>query len=272
MPEQLNQDQIDAQLKQNQIDSSAADDQLSQEDKNLLEQTFKGGTKELLKGYKEIQGAYTKMTQKNKELEQQLTDAQKERELLAPGPSFVDTTPTTDDYDPNADTRKVSAETYSTMRIAEVLEEEHLSDKESFNERYAYVNMLSRQYPHFAKSAPGVKKLFKLADEQREKGRQNTVRKSLDLILGREATDEDIERLRKQFGGVDPTNPVSPVDPTKPTQPTNLNAYMPDATSTSRTGAEQGDKPNFDAEIEKAKAEGNTTRVIELTFQKALAE
>ncbi len=280
MADQINVDQLQQELKDSQTKDSS---QTTTQDDNLIGGTFKG-TKELMQGYKDIQGAFTKLTQDTKQkddtisqLQQQIQDLKREKELNTPSPFFMQqdqnqtTTQPSDTFysgDESA-VRQTSAQTYQTMRIAEVLEEEHLKDQPNFMGRYGAVQVLAQQYPHLKSTGAGVRKLFQLADEQIEKDRKNAAYKGLETLLGRQPTDEDLSKFRQSFGEPQ-TDQTQTTQMTQTTQ-TKDNAYMPDTTFSSRTGVEQT-KIDYDAEIEKATAEGDYEKVTQLTFQKAIME
>ena len=156
-------------------------------------------------------------------------------------------------------------QTYSTMRIAEVLEEE--ANKEGkpdpeFRERYAYAQMIAQEYPNLARTPTGVKKLFELGDKRRVESLRKNASKALESIFGGPLSDEETQRL------------VTLVKGNKPTQQSqsNLNAYMPDTSTSTMSGQNQNQQPNLDREINESVEKGDVEGVIKEKFRQLLAE
>lgn len=213
-------------------------------DEELLAQ-FKS-TKDLLKSYKEIQGFTTRVSQENKdkakvieELQTKLNQLQEEAELRryqAPA------TPQTQqksfeemflDNPEQAITAK-AMEIANTQRITEVLEEKRYENPDDFPERMGYVNMLVQnpQYAQLQYSPKGVAKLFEIADKTRAQMLTRKAHESLKVIFGEDVDLDALKALVKGSGGA-----VPPVNQIKPQQ-TFANAYMPDTSTSTRTGAD----------------------------------
>lgn len=228
--------------------------------------------KEMLKSYKEIQGAFTRMTQENKTLKEKNAELESQAELGGASSFIPETSPgqepsTTggdfDPYDPNSFDSRV-AQVASSMRISEILEEEHNTNPVEFQERYAFVKMLGAQHPHLARTGAGVKKLFEQADKLRVEAAKKSADKAMAHLFGRELTDEDKTKIRGLIGEHLPES-----GQTTTSNQTNA-GYMPDSTGSVRTGQDVSTKPDLSKEIEEAKKAGDSLRVTELVMQQAL--
>lgn len=232
--------------------------------------------KDMLKSYKEIQGAFTRTTQELKELKEMNEKLKEQAELSQYNPpaNYQQSQPNTEeDFDnlivenPRKAIESVNAATYRQMRIAEVLEEMQEEDSDTFQSRYSYAQTLSQnpQYAHLANSPVGVKKLFKLGDQLREQETKKNASKALEAILGGPVDDQKIAKLREVLGA----------EETKQKQQTQLgNVYMPDTSDTYRPGldTETDLKKDFSDKARKAEQDGDIDGVIEAAFGKALAE
>ena len=263
--------------KELQQEQSEQKEQPKEEKKQDLGQ-FKN-PEDMLKSYKEIQGAFTKTTQENKELRERLEKLEEEREnsrYVPPRQNYQASTPDMDENfddliveNPRKAIENVNAATYQKMRIAEVLEEIQYENPDNFQHRYNYAQSLSQnpQYAHLANSPVGVKKLFELGDKLMEQEAKKNASKTLEAILGEPVDEQKIAKLREALGTGKQTQ----------TQQTNTqlgNVYMPDTSDTYQAGrdAKVDRKKDFDTKIKEATAEGDVDGVIAAAFGKALAE
>jgi len=215
--------------------------------------------KDLLKSYKEVQAAFTKVTQENKSYKEQMAKIQEEMELArlnaqqipVQQPQFHDA------YNEQASLAKE----YNLMRIAEILEEENEKNPSEFQERYAYAQMVSRQYPNLSVTPRGVKKLFEMGDKLKVENLKKGTSKALESIFGEPLGEEAITKLRTLVKGESQKQPQS-----------NMNAYMPDTSTSTRSGADQNQKPTLDRQIGESAEKGDVDGVIKSVFKKALAE
>jgi hypothetical protein len=258
----LKQQDKDQQQQQQPQDTATQDQQqpaIEHPDRNEFGQ-FKSKD-ELLTGYKELQGFSTRTSQENKSLKDKNTELERELELMRSGQS---------NYQPpgqqqtNFDETFVEnpqaaiAEQVRLQRIAEILEEEQVENPQEFQERYAYVQMLGQKYPHLTKSPTGVKKLFGEADKFRTEQAKTNAHKSFNLLFGVEPTEENIQKFKQAMG-------ITETQQTQ--QQTNIgDAYMPDSTSSTRTGADTDQKPNRDQAIKQAVDDGDADAVLDNLF------
>jgi hypothetical protein len=225
----------------------------------------------LLKGYKEVQGFATKVSQENKELadkvkeyEEQVKDMQENLQMSAQATPLSD--PKTFDetyYDnPKAAIAQVVAEQVATQRITDALEVEQEKDSDNFQERYGWAQMAAKASPHLGRTPAGVRKLFKQGDKLRKEGMKKSANSALEHIFGGPLDPEAIAKLKTLMTG----------DATQPKNNTNNNAYMPDISSSTKTGAdtEKGQSPN--ARIAEAEANGDVDGVLAGIFAAKLAE
>ena len=230
--------------------------------------------KDLLKSYKEIQGAFTRVTQENKATKEELAAlraeaaALKEQQELArySNPSSQGTPKKFDDAwmdDPEQAIAQKVAEQVNLARIQDVLEQEDFKDHASFQERYSYVNMLSQnpQYAHLSRTAGGVKKLFEIGDKLRTEQLKKSAGIALESIFGEPLGPEEINRLKTLVKGSKTS-----------TQTPNTNAYMPDIDTSTMTGAEQNQKPSYDTKMTEAVKKGDVDGTIDALFEGILAE
>jgi hypothetical protein len=221
--------------------------------------------KDLLKGYKEVQGAFTRTTQENKALKEKLAQIEEHLELVqlsqarqAP-PQAPPAQPK--DFDqmfienPQAAVEALAQRKAQSLivqsKIQDVLEEENLKNPGEFHERYQYVSALARQYPQLVTSQAGVRKLFQLADKTRA---DHLKRQASDIVSRVFGQDVDLEKF-KQF-----------VKRDQPDQTTTTNAYMPDTSSGGRNIPESNAE-NADDEISAAVKKGDPDKVIAALFK-----
>ena len=192
------------------------------------DQTFKT-FEDALEGYKNIQGAYTKATQENKELRGEMAEVREQVQLMqmnqpAPAQQAQPVQDFETQYIQNPEqaiTQTVDqrvSEGVKQATIAATLDEISLENPAEFQERYAFAQSLSNQYPQLTNSSAGVKKLFAMGDKLRTESLRKNAQKSIDLMYG-DGASEKIQGL---------LNVAPPV-----TQNTN-NAYMPDYYSNNR--------------------------------------
>lgn len=263
---QQDKDQQTDQQTQQQAQTTDAQTQTQHPDRNEFGQ-FKS-KEDLLKGYKEVQAFGTTTSQENKQLKAKIAELENEIELSSGGQQFQTNQQQTTNFDESfvENPQLAIAEQVRVQRIAEILEEEQGENPQEFQERYAYVQMLGQKYPHNIKTPAGVKKLFKEADKVRANQAKTNAHKSFNLLFGVDPTEENIQKF-KQAMGITESN-----DQTQQ-QTTDIgNAYMPDTTSSTRTGTDQDTKPNFDQKIQKSVDEGDVDAALDGVFQKALSE
>ena len=226
----------------------------------------------LLEGYKNIQAYSTKVSQENKliesereELKQRIADLE-ETMRLAPqaapvnqqGQQFEDIY-----YEnPRAAIGMIVNEAVGTQRIADVLEAEaEKGTAEEFQERYAYAQQMAAQNPHLSKTPAGVRKLFKDGDKLRKERMKAGASSALEQIFGEPLSEEEISNLRTMVKGKKETKTNK-----------NNNAYMPDISTTTRTGADTDQGPNTQAKIAEAVENADVDGVLQGLFASVLAE
>jgi len=206
--------------------------------------------KDMLKSYKEIQAAFTRVSQENK-----LTKLGVGHPIQQSQQQFYG-----DETGEDVDQKVMRLVT--TQRIAEVLEEEAEKNKPEFQERYAYAQMISREYPQLATTSKGVKKLFELGDKLRQENLRKNAGKALESIFGEPLNDEEINKLRTMVKG----------DKAIKQRTDQTNAYMPDTSTSTKSGSDQNQKPNAELKIKESVQKGDVDGVIDALFEGALAE
>ena len=227
--------------------------------------------KDLLKSYKEVQGAFTKISQDNKAKEKELSDLKEQLNIMrmsaqAPPVRQINQPIEQALYEKPAEVISTIAQQEATkMRIAEILEEEHFKNPADFQERYSIVNTLSQnpQYVQLCRTGTGVRKLFEIADKFREERTKVNARKALEGLFGEPLDDEAIARVKETVIKKKPTN--------QPQSSTLGNAYMPDISGSTRSGSETGN-PNYDAIVQDRAKKGDLDGTIGAIFAKVLAE
>ena len=221
---------------------------------------------DLLKGYKEIQGAFTRMAQEKKQTEEQLAQLQEQLDLMRYRQPVVtqQAPPQGKNFDsqfienPEQAVTTIAQQTVRqqihTARLAEVLEDEQAKNPQEYQERLAYATQLSQQYPQLAVSAPGVKKLFEMADKYRKVEYQKRGMEFVRAVVGEDVDFEKFKSLVKK-------------DQSAQTQQIN-NAYMPDTTTSNRTGTEPDKTNAHEAEIQNAVNKGDIDGVLNGLFRK----
>lgn len=229
-------------------------------------------TKEaMVEGYKNLQGFSTKVSQENKSHKERIAELEEEVELAKSARSFTPPQNQTDDdkpFDqrlaesPESTLDAMVAQRVATLSIAEVLEEESEKNRGEFNERYGYVQMLSRQYPHLANTGRGIKKLFEMGDKARTEQLKKNAHKGLEFILGKAPTEEEIEKFKSLFKGTEQQT----------TDKDTTGAFMPDTTSSTKLGADADQTPNRDKEIKDGVDKGDVDATLDAVFLKQLEE
>jgi len=217
----------------------------------------------LLEGYKNVQSYSTKVSQENKELQARLAEIEEKQRLMAhaqPMPKVTETNFGDRFYeDPQG---AISQEVQSAVvkaRITEVLEEEDLKDTENFQERYQWAMMAKQISPQLGGTPAGVRMLFKEGDKLKKASLKKNAIASLEHVFGEALTEEELITLRELVKGKKKTT-------------TNLNAYMPDIDSSTKTGADTDQKIDIDSHITNAERSGDIDGVIKGLFAKAMAE
>jgi hypothetical protein len=219
--------------------------------------------KELLKGYKEVQGAFTRTTQENKALKDEIAQIKEQMELMqfSRQPQQQAIPQQQKDFDqmfienPQAAVEALAQRKAQSMivqsKIQDVLEEENLKNPAEFHERYQYVSALARQYPQLVTSQAGVRKLFQLADKTREDHQRKQAYDLVTKVFGQDVDLEKFKQLVKR-------------DQTGQTQSTN--AYMPDTSSGGRNIPESN-AVNAEDEVSAAVKKGDPDKVIAALFK-----
>lgn len=245
-------------------DTKQTDTQDKQDDLDLGQ--FKN-TKDLLKSYKEIQGWATRISQENKAYKDEIAHLKDQVELgrsstFSPPPQAQSQTSTEDILDdPGAFISQEVSRRVRVERITEVLEEEADKNREEFQERYAYAQMVAREYPNLTQSAAGVRKLFQQGDKLRSQYLKKNAGRALESIFGEPLGEEEITRLRTLVKG----------NKSQTTTQLNSDAYMPDTTST-RSALDTEQKPDREAKIREAAKQGDVDGTLAAIFEAALAE
>lgn len=223
-------------------------------------QTFKT-FEDALEGYKSIQGAYTKTTQENKALRDEMERIRDQVQLMQLGGSQPQQQPQQQDFDSmyiqdpekaieSTVDRKV-AERMQHAQIATVLNDLSVESPNDFQERYAYAQMLSKQYPQLVTSPAGVRKLFQMGDQARTEDMRRNAQKSISLLFG---DNVDMNRLQQLVSTQDPS------------QQNTSNAYMPDTTQSTGSLPE----PDLEKSISEAVQQGDAEKVLEGIFKRQL--
>lgn len=217
--------------------------------------------KDLLKSYKEIQAAFTKVTQENKTAKERLAELNEKIELMQYNTPAMNPQP---QYAQAQQSQAQTDDTYKTftiLRISEVLEEEADKNRSEFQDRYAYAQMVGREYPNLTTTPKGVKKLFEMGDKLRTEHMKKNTGKALEAVFGEPLGDEAIARLRAIVKGGN----------TPPTK-SNTNAYMPDTSTATRAEPGQNQNLTYENEISNGVKQGDVDGVIAAIFKRQLAE
>ncbi len=228
--------------------------------------------KDLMKGYKNVQGWATKVSQENKRIKEeaealkaQMTQMKEaldiQRLQTVNPPQQAQGKPKSFDEafveDPEKAIELAVERKLQTGRVADVLEAEEAKNPTEFQERYSYAMRLRQAYPNLATSPQGVRKLFELADRYREGEMKKNAERSVKLVFG---DDVDMEKFRRLIAK--DNQPIDKINQ-------NL-AYMPDTSSGIRADAGKP-KSAYDTQISDAVQKGDVDSVIKGLFEKKLA-
>jgi hypothetical protein len=108
-----------------------------------------------------------------------------------------------------------------------------------------------------------VKKLFELGDKLMKTQREKNASKALESIFGGPLDEEGINKLRTLVMGDKAI---------QQNKQFNQNAYMPDTSTSTRSGSEMNRNPNYEVDINESVKKGDVDGVIGAIFKKALAE
>jgi len=253
-------------------------DELKKEPKTSEEELDLGqfkNPKDVLRSYKEIQGAFTRVTQENKTLKEKLQEIdtwKEEMEYRRPGsvaapelhqPQGAKFEDAFVENPEQAIDGRITRQ-FNVMRITDVLEEEQDKNPEEFQERYTYAQMVSRnpQYQHLSDTPGGVRRLFKVADKMRVENLRKSASKALESIFGEPLGDEEIARLRTLVKGESQQGKPNP----------SSNAYMPDGTTSDRTGLTSDKTKDYSSKKAEAAEKGDADGVIKAIFEEALSK
>ncbi len=227
-------------------------------------------TKDLLHSYKEIVAGFTRVSQDNSQLKkdlQKLADESELRSYQSPQPQYQPTQQKTFEQmfveNPEQAIEYKAAQIANTQRISEVLEEKESENPAEFQERFAYVRMLSQnpQYSPLSNTPKGVRKLFEIADKTRK---ETLVKRGHEFVKTLFGEDVDLEKFKALV-----TKDQQPNTNNPPANP--LNAYMPNTGTSTRTGADTNIQVD---ELERAKQEaiksGDANKVAGVLLKQAL--
>lgn len=222
----------------------------------------------LLKSYKEIQGYATKVSQENKQTAEQMRQMQEQLEIIrlsqvpqyqAPPQQQPQNFDSQFIADPQSAVQgvaqQVARQTFMQAQVESVLVEEQSKNPAEFQERYNYAMMLRNQYPQLTQSAPGVKKLFQIADQVRTEELKKQSYRAVNQLFGEGA----IDKLSALLAASNPN-----------AQATNL-AYMPDTTLVNRTGTEPRQQATNPSEMDAAVQAGDIDAATRILFKNVLA-
>jgi len=152
--------------------------------------------------------------------------------------------------------------TVAIREIAGVLEDEADKNRNEFQERYAYAQYVSREYPQLARTPRGVRKLFELGDKLRTENMKRNAGKALESIFGEPLGAEEITRLRTLVKG----------DKAITQQNYQTNAYMPETSTSIKSGSDQNRNPTYEMELKESVEKGDVDGTIAALFKKQMAE
>lgn len=230
-------------------------------------------TKEVLKSYKEIQGFTTRVSQENKELKDELARLKESLELnqfAAQQPRPPVQGQTFEEKFINNPQMAIHEEVQRqalTLRLKEVLDEESAKNPDEYRERVGYVQMLAND-PKFAPlsfSPQGVRKLFEIADNQRKTSLQRQAQKALNVLFGDDIDVDKFKALIKK----DQAQTNQTINP-QTGNPPNMNAFMPEVTTSTRTGQTDTRLAELQKAKEKALQNGDPRAMAGALIQEAL--
>lgn len=262
-PQSATQNNVVVDNKQN-VNNEPAKQTPTREELDLAQ--FGNDPQKLLKSYKEIQGAFTKTSQENKTLKEQMAQVAEQMELIRLSQMRTPAQPQQQqkDFDqmflenPQKAVESLAEQKAQIMlqqsKVQDVLEEENLKSPGEFGERYNYAKMVAQQYPQLATSTAGVRKLFQIGDKLRSEQQRAQAFKAVKAVFGE---DVDFEKF-KQFIKKDPNTGIN----------NNNNAYMPDISNSNGTRSDSPAVNNVDAAINEAVSKGDPDGVIAALFKK----
>jgi len=225
---------------------------------------------DLLKGYKEIQAAFTRVSQENKalkeqggssdkiaELESQLQQMREEAEMLkfqAQASPNIQGSKSFDESWMESPEATIGAEVEKRLAVARIndaLAAEEAKNPDEYPERYKIADALAVKHPQLAKNPQGVKMLFKMADKMREKSLRETSKKTMEFL--REEYPDFDKFLRKE----------------KKSKQDN-DAYMPDGSTSTRSSADDDTDADRYRRAEKAVESGDVDGVLGEMFRDIL--
>jgi len=233
---------------------------------------------DLLKSYKEIQAAFTRVSQENKtlkeqggnpekvaQLEQELASMREEAELMrlqSQTPANTQQGPRSFDESwmesPEATIDQRVNEKLIQARIQDALDAEESKNRVEYPERYKMADALATRYPQLAKTPKGVHKLFEMADEMRKHQMKETSKKTLEYLLGENPSEEQLAKFKELLTG------------NKKSKKTNNDAYMPDSSTSTMSSADTESKSDI-RRMEKAAESGDVDGVLGEMFKDILA-
>jgi len=227
----------------------------------------------LLKSYKEIQAAFTTVSQENKtlketagnadEVQQLKADLESANEQLAlrqPAPSPNQSKSFDEAWmdSPEDTIDDRVAQQVRLARIADVFDEENGNNPGEFQERVAYVNHLANdpKFVHLKQTPAGTRQLFKEADKVRKGNLENNLKKSLEFLNDGEPLDEEqLASAKKTLFGE------------KKTKTNKTDAYMPDGSTSTKSESETDQQKINNAEVNKAVDRGDVDGVLDGIFK-----
>jgi len=239
------------------VDLSGVKEQLESEATKPDLGQFKSET-DLLKGYKEIQAAFTRVSQENKalkeqggnpervaQLEQELASMREEAELLrlqSQTPANTQQSPRSFDESwmesPEATIDQRVNEKLIQARIQDALDAEESKNRVEYPERYKMADALATRYPQLAKTPKGVHKLFEMADEMRKHQMKETSKKTLEYLLGENPSEEQLAKFKELLTGNKKT--VLCLQPTFPMEAPAPQLPLMETAASSSCGAARG--------------------------------
>ena len=211
--------------------------------------------KEALKHFKEIQGFASRVSNEKKALEEENAAIKEQlaqhEEAIKFGQPVAPYVPGGSGAPSQGYYTEDDLEKWATTReIKKVASKERIKDIKAFPQRWGMVLQLGQEFPHLTYSGEGVEELFKKADVRLK----DTTR---DMAFAALDQPEMQEKIREIVSG-------------KPATVPSPGAYMPDSTTSTRTGPTQTKKKDYDAEIKEAKSRGDYNKVSELVIEKQL--
>jgi hypothetical protein len=225
-------------------------------------------TDDLLASYKEIQAAFTRVSQENKSLKDQtvdsgamdqlkseLEDAKLQLEARQVQPNLNQPKNFDESWmdSPEATIDQRVAVQLQAARIDDALNAQKFENPEEYQERYAYADILAKdpKYAGLAQTPEGINQLFKVADKMRAGNLEKSLRKSFELLNdGEPLDDEQLANAKKVLFG-------------KKSKQSNNDAYMPDGSTSTKSAADSEAGRNSNAKIDAAVEKGDVDGVLD---------